>query len=63
MAENVIIFGTGMSSSVPIDNKDKNILIFGKGSTQGLGDTTLTAEVVYPINFTQPNKKFLLSLH
>ena len=36
---------------------------FSKGPTQGLGDTTLPAEVIYPINYTQPNKKFLLSLH
>ena len=26
------------------DNKNKDILILGKGPTQGLGDTTLTAE-------------------
>ena len=33
-----------------IDNKGKNILIFGEGPTQGLDDTTLTAEEEYPIN-------------
>ena len=27
--------------------------------TQGLDDTTLTAEAMYPINFTQPNKRFV----
>ena len=27
-----------------MDNKGKNILIFGEGPTQGLDDTTLTAE-------------------
>ena len=37
----VIIFGADMSSSVHIDNKKKDILILGEGSTQGL---TLTAE-------------------
>ena len=34
---NVIIFGVDMSSSPHIDNKGKNILILGKGPTQGLG--------------------------
>ena len=31
-----------MSSSVHVNNKGKGILIFGKGPTQGLVDTTLT---------------------
>ena len=35
---NVIIFGVDMSSSVHVDNKGKEILILGKGPTQGLGD-------------------------
>ena len=48
-----------MSSSVHIDNKNKDILILGKGPTQVLDDTTLTAEVKYPINFTQSKKKYL----
>ena len=32
-----------MSSSAHVDNK-KDILIIGEGPTQGLDDTTLTAE-------------------
>ena len=52
-----------MTSSVHIDNKSKNILILGEGQTQGLDDTTLTAEAIYPINFTQPSKRFVLILH
>ena len=52
-----------MSSSVHIDNKHKGILILGEGPTQQLDDTTLTAKAKYPINFTQPNKRFVLSLH
>ena len=52
-----------MSSSLHIDNKGKHILILGERPTQGLDDTTLTAEAIYPINFTQPNKRFVLSLH
>ena len=61
--KNVIIFGADMSSSVHVDNKWKDILILGEGPTQGLDDTTLTAEAKYPINFTKPGKSFLLSLH
>ena len=44
-------------------NKNKNILILGERPTQGLDDTTLTAEAKYPINFTQAGKRFVLSLH
>ena len=52
-----------MSSSVHIDNKGEDILIIGEELTQGLDNTTLTAEAIYPINFTQLNKRFVLSLH
>ena len=55
-----------MSSSLHIDNKGKDILILGKGPTQGLDDTTLPGEAKYPINFTQPNKniqKYISSKH
>ena len=51
-----------MSSSAHIDNKKKDILVFGKGPTQGL-EHTLTAEKMYSINFTVTKKKFCLSLH
>ena len=40
----------------------KNILILGKGPTQGL-EYTLSTEKMYLINFTEHNKKFCLSLH
>ena len=63
MGRNVIIFGADMSSSIHVDSKNKNILILCEGPTEGLDDTTLTAEAKYPINFTQPNKRFVLSLH
>ena len=63
MGKNVIIFGADMSSSVHIDNKEKDILILGEGSTQGLDDPTLTAEAKYPINFTQSRKRFIFTLH
>ena len=51
-----------MSSSTKIDNRKKDILILGKGPTQGL-EHTLSAEKMYSINFTEKNKKFCLSLH
>ena len=51
-----------MSSSTKIDNRKKDILILGKGPTQGL-EHTLTAEKMYSINFTVTKKKFCLSLH
>ena len=46
-----------MSSFVHIDNKNKDILILGEEPKQGL-----TAEAKYSINFTQPNKRFVLNL-
>ena len=52
-----------MSSSVHIDNKNKNILILGEVPAKGLDDTTLAAEAGYPIKFTESEKRFVLSLH
>ena len=52
-----------MSSSPHIDNKGKDILVLGRGPTQGLGENSLTAEKMYSINFTVTKKKFCLSLH
>ena len=60
--QNVLIFGVDMSSSAHIDNKKKDILVLGKGPTQGL-EHTLTAEKMYSINFTVTKKKFCLNLH
>ena len=51
-----------MSSSAHIDNKKKDILVLGKGPTQGL-EHTLTAEKMYSINFTMIKNKFCSSLH
>ena len=61
-SQNVISFGVDMSSSVHVDNKKKDILIFGKGPTQGSGHI-LTVEKMYSINFTVTKEKFCLSLH
>ena len=51
-----------MSSSPHIDEKKKDILILGKGSTQGL-EHTLAVEKLYSTNFTQQNIIFCLSLY
>ena len=52
-----------MTSSVHVDDKEKNILILGEGLTQGLDDTTLTAKAKYPISLKKSSKRFVLSLH
>ena len=62
VGKNVIIFGADIRSSMYIDKKGKEILILGEGPTQGLDDTTVTKEENYPINFTQLQKIFALSL-
>ena len=41
-----------MSSSTKTDNRKKDILILGRGPTQGL-ENTLSAEKMYSINFTK----------
>ena len=51
---NVIIFRVYMSSSVHVDNKGKDILILGKGPTQGLGE--------HSVNVTDNGDKYCLSL-
>ena len=52
--KNVIISGVDMSPSVHIDNKGKDILILGKGTT---------AETQYSIKFIRPGIKLCLSQH
>ena len=58
----MLIFGADMSASIHIDNKKKDILVFGRGPTKAL-ESTLTAEKIYSVNFTVKKKKFCLSLH
>ena len=48
-----------MNSSVHVDNKGKDILILGKGPTQGLGEHSLTVEKMYSINFSKNNRHFV----
>ena len=51
MGKNVIISWADMGSSVHIDNKGKDIWLLGKGTTQGLDGTTLSAEAQYSNKF------------
>ena len=51
-----------MSSSTKIDNRNKDILVLGKGARQGL-EHTLSAEKMYSTNFTEIDKKLCLILH
>ena len=60
---NVLIFGADMSFSVHATNKANHIYLMGDGLTQGINDSTIYAEKKYFKNFTEPNVKFVLSLH
>ena len=61
--KNALIFGVDESSLVHANNKANNIYVMGDLFVQGINDTTLYAEKLYSQNFTQPSKKFVLSLH
>ena len=50
-----------MNSSIHVDNKGKDILILGKGPTQGLGENSLTVEKMYSNNFTLTKKEILFN--
>ena len=56
----VILFGANMNSCLHIDKNNRDILILGEGPIQGLDDIKLIGEAKYPINFTQPRKRFVL---
>ena len=60
---NVLIFGVYESSLVHANNKANNIFVMGDLFVQGINDTTLYVDKLYSQNFTQPSKKFVLSLH
>ena len=51
-----------MSSSAHANNKNKDILILGKGQRKGLDNTSVIAEAEYSINFSRSERKFCLSL-
>ena len=62
-ARNALIFGADMSFSVHKTNRANHIYVMGDRLTQGIHDTTLYVEKNFYRNFTDPGKKFMLSLH
>ena len=60
---NVLIFGVDMSFSAHATNRANHIYLIGDGFTQDISDTTLYVEKDYWRNFTDPGKKFIISLH
>ena len=52
-----------MSFSVHATNRANNIYLMGEGLTQDIHDTAIYVEKNYYRNFTDPGKKFVLSLH
>ena len=63
MGRNVILFGVDMSFSKHANNKANNIYVMGKDYIQKINNTTIFAEKMYYRKFTDPGKKFVLSLH
>ena len=63
MARDIIVFGVNLSNSVHATSKTQNILIFDHGPAQKVNNTTIYAEKMYSLNFSEENKIFCLSLH
>ena len=62
-SKNVIIFGCNMFFSSHSNNRASNIYVFSKDFIQGVNGTTIYAEKLYKTDFTEQDKKFVLSLH
>ena len=62
-ARNVLIFGTDNSKSLSTDNKKVNVTALGSGSQKFINNQDIEAEAMFKINFTKPDKKFVLSIH
>ena len=45
------------------DNRKSNFLVLGEGPTQGINDSTGSAEKKISINFSKANTKICLRLH
>ena len=52
-----------MSFSSHKTNRANSLYVLGKDFVQGINGTTLYAEKMYTTNFTQQDKKIVLSLH
>ena len=66
-AKNVIIFGCDISFSSHKTNRENNVYVLGKDFVHGISTSgtsaTVYAEKQYKTDFTQQNKKFVLSLY
>ena len=62
-ARSVIIFGLDMNFSVHATNRANNVYVMGEALVQGINDSTIYAEKNFYRNFTDPDNKFVLSLH
>ena len=62
-AKNVMIFGCAMSFSSHTNNRVNKIYVSEKDFIQGINGTTVYAQNLYKTDFTQQDKKFVLSLH
>ena len=63
LGRNVIIVGADMSFSAHATNRANNIYVMGDGLIQGISDTMIYVEKNYYRNFTDPGKKYILSLY
>ena len=52
-----------MSFSSHTNNRVNNIYVLGKDFVQRINGTTIHAETIYKTDFTEQDKKFVLSLH
>ena len=62
-ARNVLIFGVDMSFSVHATNRANHIYVMGTEFVQGLMVLQFMQKRNFYRNFTDPGKKFVLSLH
>ena len=63
LGRNAIIFGADMSSSTYTNSKTRNALVLGREFIQEIDGTTIYAEKMYSINFSEVGVKFCLSLY
>ena len=63
LGRNAIIFGAVISSSTHTNNETRNILVLGRDFIQGIDGTTIHAEKMNSINFSENGAKFCLSFH
>ena len=59
----IVLWTLNRQMKISLRIKKIDILILDIDLTKGIGNTTLTAETKYWINFSWPNKKYCLNLH